>query len=87
MRPPRAGVMFGSRKPLNRSHNPGTLDAAPSGIDYTVGASSTWGLVQPPRGRSDAVLLGHETASPHAPPMASMAPSVTHIGGVQSGPA
>lgn len=31
--------MLGSRKPLNRSHIPGTLDAAPSGIDCSAQAS------------------------------------------------
>lgn len=37
--PVSASVMLGSRKPLNRSHIPGTLDAAPPGIDCSAQAS------------------------------------------------
>jgi hypothetical protein len=35
------GVMLGSRKPLNRSHIPGTLATAPSGIDCSAQASTS----------------------------------------------
>jgi hypothetical protein len=72
MRRVSTSVIFGSRTPLNRSHNPGTLDTAPPGIDCIVVCRRTRAFVQPPRGRSDVVLLGHETARPqHAPPLAS----------------
>jgi hypothetical protein len=58
---------FGSR-PLNRSHNPKHPGHSASGIDCIVVRRTTWAAVQPPRGRSDAALLGHETARPaHSP--------------------
>jgi hypothetical protein len=77
MRPVSTSVIFGSRKPLNRSHNPGTLGAAPSGIDCIVLRRQTRALVQPPRGRSDVVLLGHETARPADSPHGAMSHTST----------
>jgi hypothetical protein len=60
-------IFFGSR-PLNRSHNPKHPGHSASGIDCIVVRRTTWAAVQPPRGRSDAALLGHETARPaHSP--------------------
>jgi hypothetical protein len=61
------GVMLGSRKPLNRSHIPGTLATAPSGIDCSAQASTSGtrpmsgaracsSTVQPPRARSVRLL-------------------------------
>jgi hypothetical protein len=84
MRPVSTSVIFGSRKPLNRSHNPGTLGAAPSGIDCIVLRRRTRALVQPPRGRSDVVLLRARDSTPR--PLTSWRHQ-THIGSVQNGPA
>jgi hypothetical protein len=53
--------MLGSRKPLNRSHTPGTLDAAPSGIDCSALASCRH-LCNRPALAPVLKLLGHETA-------------------------
>lgn len=53
--------MLDSRKPLNRSHIPGTLDAAPSGIDCSALASCRH-LCNRPALAPVLKLLGHETA-------------------------
>jgi hypothetical protein len=47
--------MLGSRKPLNRSHILGTLDAAPSGIDCSAQASCSH-LCNPPRPMAPSLM-------------------------------
>jgi hypothetical protein len=64
MRPVSTSVIFGSRKPLNRSHNPGTLDAAPSGIDCIVVRRRTRALCNRPAVAPMLCCWGHETARP-----------------------
>ena len=72
--------MLGSRKPLNRSHIPGTLDAAPSGIDCSR-AGVVQHLCNRPALAPVLKLLGHETArmtartlSPHGAPSSMPTP-------------
>ena len=62
--PVSASVMLGSRKPLNRSHIPGTLDAAPPGIDCSAQASCSGAAICATRPALAPALnlLGHETA-------------------------
>lgn len=66
--------MLGSRKPLNRSHIPGTLDAAPSGIDCSALASCRH-LCNRPALAPVLKLLGHETARMTARTSHLVAPS------------
>jgi hypothetical protein len=69
MRPVSTSVIFGSRKPLYRSHNPGTLDTLHAGASrdrllHRLASLNRGAVVQPPCGPSDVVLLEHETAGP-----------------------
>jgi hypothetical protein len=68
--------MLGSRKPLNRSHILGTLDAAPSGIDCSAQASCSH-LCNPPRARSGLEPAGaRDCTNACSHPPRPMAPSL-----------